>query len=362
MAGGDFFGLRVYLLFQLIFLGASASASEILLSDEVPSPLPQVSLAPKGMDLPCENEILDFNFVPDQQTANSDTAFWMMWMAMRSFTSDQSTTDQEIRNTGFVKYQAFHDSVTGLQGFLAGNSKGMVLTFRGSTEITDWVVDAALPLIDGDVLGLPGRVHAGFAYALRSQWTQIEAAINRFGGYNKPLFISGHSLGGALATLAAYKLANEGYQVQGLYTYAAPRSGDREYADWGAGLLEGRHFRFINDRDLVPRYPPRAESIPWFEKMLSVGLASRLWEWLALQLPYAHRGELVVFDHNLEAQPLADSDIHDDQHMWSSIAQFVRWKGLANYLVEIALNQKHLHNEKSYLCLLKKYRDSSLNF
>jgi pimeloyl-ACP methyl ester carboxylesterase len=309
------------------------------------------------MDLPCENEILDFSFVPNQNIATSETAFWMMWMAMRSFTSEHATTAQEIRKTGFIKYQAFHDSVTGLQGFLAGNAKGMVLTFRGSTEITDWVIDAALPLIDGDILGLSGKVHAGFAYSLRSQWTHIEAAINRFGGYNKPLYIAGHSLGGALATLAAYKLAHEGYQVRGLYTFAAPRSGDREYADWGAGLLEGRHFRFINDRDLVPRYPPRAESIPWFEQILNLGLASRLQDWLALQLPYAHRGELIVFDHKRDAQALADTDIHDDVHTWSSMAQFVRWKGLTKYLLEIARNQKDLHNEKSYLCLLKSYRD-----
>lgn len=358
MAGGVFFALVGYFWTQLVFFhGISHAATPEGYRQVEVNAVPRVQLAPKGMDIPCQNETLDFTFEPDQSFLNRQVAFWMMWMTMRSFTSGTVETAREIRKTGLVKYQAFNDPVTGLQAFLAGNAKGMVLVFRGSTEVTDWVIDAALPLIDGDILGLEGRVHAGFAYSLKSQWDNIQAAINRFGGYNKPIFVTGHSLGGALATLAAYKLSHEGYKVNALYTFAAPRSGDQHYSDWGSSLLTDRNFRFINDRDLVPRYPPRAESIPWFEKILNIGIQSRLKDWLTLQLPFAHRGQMILFDHNQDSHEMEDADYNDDVHIWSSMAEFVKWKGQAGYLLEAALNQKTLHNEMSYLCLLKKYRD-----
>jgi pimeloyl-ACP methyl ester carboxylesterase len=232
----------------------------------------------------------------------------------------------------------------------------MVLVFRGSTEFKDWVIDVALPLVSGkSILGVEGKVHAGFAYSLASEWRQIQAAIDRMGGANKPIYVTGHSLGGALATLAAYKLAHEGYPVAALYTFAAPRSGDRQYSDWGSELLKDKNFRFINDQDLVPRYPPRAESLSWFSKLLNVTLADKLKSWLEFQLPYAHRGKITMFDHQDESHDLDDADMNDDINMWSSLAAFAQWKGKVGAILEIALKQKQLHNEMSYLCLMRKY-------
>jgi hypothetical protein len=65
------------------------------------------------------------------------------------------------------------------------------------------------------------------------------------------VWLSGHSLGGALATLAAAHIGQDA--VQGLYTYGCPRVGDAAFA----GKLPARsHYRFVHRDDWVPTVPP----------------------------------------------------------------------------------------------------------
>src|SRR5207249_4492483 len=65
------------------------------------------------------------------------------------------------------------------------------------------------------------------------------------------LWLTGHSLGGALATLAAAHLGRDA--VQGLYTYGCPRVGDVKFT---SVLPEASHFRFVHRRDWVVEQPP----------------------------------------------------------------------------------------------------------
>ena len=68
-----------------------------------------------------------------------------------------------------------------------------------------------------------------------------------------PLWVTGHSLGGAMATLASVRLTDEGYKVRAVYTYGSPRVGDRVFRD----SYRLANYRFVNDNDLVPHLPFR---------------------------------------------------------------------------------------------------------
>lgn len=91
-----------------------------------------------------------------------------------------------------------------------------------------------------------GRVHRGFAAALRRVWGDVAPALERV---DLPVLYTGHSLGAALAILAAGLRPPEA-----AYAFGAPRVGD---ADFVASLGDTVVHRYVNCCDLVCRLPPR---------------------------------------------------------------------------------------------------------
>jgi hypothetical protein len=91
----------------------------------------------------------------------------------------------------------------------------------------------------------PAHVHGGFLRALDSVWKDISAELDRL---NCPLFFTGHSLGGALASLAGMRRA-----PTATYTFGSPRVGDAAFVALAAGMPI---YRIVDDRDVVASVPP----------------------------------------------------------------------------------------------------------
>ena len=132
----------------------------------------------------------------------------------------------------------------------------IVLAFRGTqlddfwSSVLDFTVDAHfLPFPDshGDL------VHAGFLAALGEVWPQTVAHVRAEQARQpRPLWITGHSLGAALATLAANLCSDDpSLRLQGVYTFGSPRVGDAGFR----ARIRVPVFRFRNDSDLVPHLP-----------------------------------------------------------------------------------------------------------
>jgi Lipase (class 3) len=122
-----------------------------------------------------------------------------------------------------------------------------VLAFRGSelTSWKDWFVDA---LAFKQTWPQGGKVHSGFAGALDVIWPEIEKSIQNI----PSIFLTGHSLGGALATLAASKMKSK---CQKLVTIGAPAVGNAEFASLTEKALSGKMARYVNCCDVVCRVP-----------------------------------------------------------------------------------------------------------
>ena len=152
--------------------------------------------------------------------------------------------------------------IEGTQGFICKHTGDanpyLVLAYRGTEKrIDDWLTDAdAKPNEQG--------VHTGFWNALnRKQKNGVTAlqAVRKIlkgagwkAGDTKalPLFITGHSLGGALALLTTRELAPD---INGAcYTYGAPRIANYDYFKG----MKTPVFRVVNSADIVPRVPPGA--------------------------------------------------------------------------------------------------------
>jgi pimeloyl-ACP methyl ester carboxylesterase len=131
----------------------------------------------------------------------------------------------------------------------------LIIAFRGTTDVRNWLtdLDCAWDLEDGC------RVHRGFARALDSVQSQISAEIfsPRRGG--RRVWLAGHSLGGALAMLYAWRFFNTYHQLPfaGIYTFGQPRVGNSAFRDIynsSAELFWGT-FRIVHADDVIPRIP-----------------------------------------------------------------------------------------------------------
>ena len=168
-------------------------------------------------------------------------------------------------------FRYFNNKGRDTQAYIFRTNQFMVLAFRGSKEPKDWRTNFTTQLRNltirkngvTSMSSYRGRVHAGFflAWAIIeravlaqiSQW-QLEAAEK--GEALPPLYITGHSLGGALATIAAAALSDNGIEVAGVYTFGQPRVGDRLFVSQLNSHINGRVFRFVNHNDIVPHVPP----------------------------------------------------------------------------------------------------------
>jgi len=138
-------------------------------------------------------------------------------------------------------------SIDGAQCYIIVNKEEMVICFRGTepSEVSD---------IKADLNALPkkskvsGYVHKGFYDEIEKVWESVMAIV-KTNQKNKNLFITGHSLGAAMATIAASRL---GVKVSALYTYGSPRAGTKHFIN----TIQCSHFRHVNNNDIVTKVPP----------------------------------------------------------------------------------------------------------
>lgn len=134
--------------------------------------------------------------------------------------------------------------IDGAQVHIVWNKTEMVLAFRGTEpdEFSDITADLnAIP----DRAQVGGWVHNGFQNELEKVWAKVLKTIADEIGDRK-LYICGHSLGGAMATVAASRL-----NPHALYTYGSPRVGTKKFVK----NITCPHYRHVNNNDIVPKVP-----------------------------------------------------------------------------------------------------------
>ncbi len=149
---------------------------------------------------------------------------------------------------------------------------GIVVAFRGTLPPSekdpdsrcDWRQDffAEPTTCTSGPNKVPGQVHSGFFDATTSIIQTVHTLVSGYNpGPTNPVYITGHSKGGPMATIAAYILAeNLGVpNVQPLVTFASPKPGDINFQGGFQKVLS--QTRFENYNDIVPLLPPSTDFI-----------------------------------------------------------------------------------------------------
>lgn len=118
---------------------------------------------------------------------------------------------------------------------LGRSGEACVLAFRGTDTFTDWrenIASFRLAEFPGcSHQGQPCKVGSGFLGHYLAIAEDVWAQLSAIGcTKSTPLHLTGHSLGGAIATLALFDLSRLGYNVTKAYTFGQPVVGDGAFA------------------------------------------------------------------------------------------------------------------------------------
>lgn len=159
----------------------------------------------------------------------------------------------------------------GFKYFEKGNTQALILydddkvilAFRGteSQNLADWITDLQCRKVR--YFYGKGKIHAGFERSLVDVWEYIYQALQEIKPQvmNRRIWLTGHSMGGALATLTPMWLQGSGlfqdYDMAGGYTFGSPRVGNEEFATEFTQLVGNKWYRIVNCSDFVARVPRR---------------------------------------------------------------------------------------------------------
>ena len=216
---------------------------------------------------------------------------------------------------GFELVGGLSDPGTDTQGFVtvrrAGDEMDMaVVSFRGTENERDWITNLQYSLTPADSPQAEGRettgkVHQGFRDAFISVRDQVDRYLPCAEGL--PIFITGHSLGGALATLGAAHLS--GWGLAACYTFGAPRVGNKGFSR----SLRTPVYRVVNPLDTVPLVPA------WSQGYRHAGARKRLRRTSHFDTLREIRNGLVRLWRLVRGQGLSLYRVYDTVDRWHNI-------------------------------------------
>lgn len=158
--------------------------------------------------------------------------------------------ENKAKSLGFDKCltvsSPFHSQVA----YIVSGSDVVVVVFRGTDDTEDWFINANMYLHYLEV----GEIHTGFAGAYGMVQTSIVEEVTRL--KPKPVWITGHSLGGAMAlTCAVDMIEFQNQSVDGVITFGQPKIGREKLTANLQEKIGDRYVHFANERDVVPFLP-----------------------------------------------------------------------------------------------------------
>jgi triacylglycerol lipase len=177
------------------------------------------------------------------------TAYALGLASKLAYRDDQVIRQVAVETWGFSECQILPSET---RVFVASTPDVLLVSFRGSATVEDWKLNARFPMEAREYFSL----HEGFFRAFCRVHADLESQLAALAKPPKRCFFTGHSLGGALASIAAYYFKDFLPEESWIYTYGQPCPGDQRFADAFNTAFEERCFRIVNEDDLVTRLPP----------------------------------------------------------------------------------------------------------
>jgi hypothetical protein len=181
-----------------------------------------------------------------KEKQQKELGYIMAQFARDAYLNDASTI---LSKYGFETDYKFLEK-NNAEGHVACNDTELIIAFRGTqpTQLSDLLADLnTVPKKNG-----PGFVHAGFRKEARKLYDMVFDYIKSHP--NRQIYVTGHSLGAAMATYMAQEIKWAGLGEPILYTFGSPRLGSHDFVE----AMNIEHHRYVNCLDAIPHVPPAA--------------------------------------------------------------------------------------------------------
>ncbi|MEM7147450.1 MAG: lipase family protein [Verrucomicrobiota bacterium] len=169
--------------------------------------------------------------------------------------SEDEWNEQLFPAHGFTNINYSAPNKKSAEFLLLESRYALIVAFKGTKEVRDWITNIVTRFRETS----PGRFHYGFWDSLGSVWKKrdkLSATIEHAHRSGKHIWLTGHSLGGALAVLAGVRCHQQGIPIKSVHTFGQPLVTTKDFPTRYPTLNE-RIVRFQAARDLVPLIPPR---------------------------------------------------------------------------------------------------------
>jgi triacylglycerol lipase len=199
-------------------------------------------------------------FDPSLTDFSLKNAYALAWACQLAYETADPLKVASI--AGLWNIELFPDSIISVESatvlprssthLFVGRCRGaIIIAFAGTDPVSlaNWISDFDLGITRSGAAN-------GFAEAAQSVWPRIEDLL-RTRGEAGPIFVTGHSLGAALAAITASNIetAFPG-RLRAVFAFGMPRTGNQQFASAYNQALGARTFRLVHGQDLVPTVPP----------------------------------------------------------------------------------------------------------
>ncbi|WP_196140812.1 thioesterase domain-containing protein [Aliikangiella sp. G2MR2-5] len=203
----------------------------------------------------------------------------------------------------------------------------VLLTFRHTDSNLNWLFNADYGLWNFEhSFTLGQKVHHGFGSMLGAIWEETTSEIRSRTAYSdKPVYVFGHSLGGAMALLAAAGLSVEGVRLAQVYVTGVPKVAGRDWQIQAESQLNAVPiYRVTNSQDLFARVPVSNYALDEFREMFSFvpDFLANLIGNTRSQMEFGVIGEhaLMTDSHQLVKSSAMDSELNEPLY-WLNLAE-----------------------------------------